>query len=289
MPGLRVQPHVRLGVAGPDDELERAVAMAADSDIAVVLAGRISGEAMDVDSLRLPGRQEEVVAAVAAANPRTVLVTLSANPVILPTAELAAVLHAWFPGEEFPEALADVLTGAGAGRTAADHLPARRESHADSGPCPVSGSRRRRHLLRGAAGRVPLVRRAWRGPCLPFGHGLGYTTFELDGLAVEAAGDGCQVRFAVRNTGSRAGKAVPQIYVRYPLDVGEPGAQLKGFAAVRLPSGERREVTIDVSSDDLMIFDEQSGSSILPAGEYEFRAGFSSRDIRATAVASPPK
>ncbi len=63
-----------------------------------MLAGRISGEAMDVDSLRLPGRQEEVVAAVAAANPRTILVTLSASPVILPKAGLAAVLHAWFPG-----------------------------------------------------------------------------------------------------------------------------------------------------------------------------------------------
>ena len=112
VPGLPVQPHVRLGVAGPNDELGRAVALAADSDIALVLAGRISGEAMDVDSLRLPGRQEEVVAAVAAANPRTILVTLSANPVILPKVELAAVLHAWFPGEQFAEALAVVLTGA---------------------------------------------------------------------------------------------------------------------------------------------------------------------------------
>jgi beta-glucosidase len=113
---------------------------------------------------------------------------------------------------------------------------------------------------------------------------MGYTTFEIDGLEVKTAGNACQVRFALRNAGSRAGKAVPQIYVRYPPDAGEPGAQLKGFDAVRLEAGERRELTIEVAADDLMIFDEESDSRILPAGEYEVRAGFSSRDIRATAV-----
>ena len=77
---------------------------------------------------------------------------------------------------------------------------------------------------------------------------------------------------------------MPQVYVRYPPGLGEPGAQLKGFDTVRLEAGERRCCTIDISSDDLMIFDEQSGSRILAAGEYEFRAGLSSRDIRATAV-----
>ena len=92
------------------------------------------------------------------------------------------------------------------------------------------------------------------------------------------------MRFALYNTGSRAGKAVPQIYVRYPPGAGEPGAQLKGFDAVRLEAGKRRVLTIDITSDDLMIFDEESGSRILAEGEYEVRAGFSSRDIRATAV-----
>ena len=112
VPGLPVAPHLRLGVAGPGEELAKAVDLAADCDVAVVLAGRLSGEAMDVESLRLPGRQQEVITAVAAANPRTVLVTLSANPVIMPDADVAAVLHAWFPGEQFAAALADVLTGA---------------------------------------------------------------------------------------------------------------------------------------------------------------------------------
>ena len=97
------------------------------------------------------------------------------------------------------------------------------------------------------------------------------------------------MRFAVHNTGHRPGKAVPQIYVRYPPGAGEPGAQLKGFDAVRLQGGERRVLTIDIDCDDLMIFNEESASRILPAGGYEFRAGFSSRDIRATTVASLPK
>ena len=121
-------------------------------------------------------------------------------------------------------------------------------------------------------------------PAFPFGHGMGYTTFEIDALEVQTATDAFRVRFALRNTGARAGKAVPQIYVRYPPGLGEPGAQLKGFDAIRLEVGERRGLTIDITSDDLKVFDEESGSRILPSGEYEFRAGFSSRDIRATAV-----
>ena len=291
VPGLPVGPHLRLGVAEPDDELARAVALAADSDVAVVLAGRLSGEAMDVESLELPGRQAEVVAAVVAANPHTVLVTLSANPVMLFSVEPAAWLHAWFPGEQFAEALADVLTGA----------------VEPGGRLPITFPADERRTPMESAEQYPgvdgiatyaeglLVGYRWydeRGvdPAFPFGHGMGYTTFEIDGLeVVETAADGLHVRLGVRNTGSRAGKAVPQIYVRYPPGLGEPSAQLRGFDAVRLESGERRVLTIEITSDDLKIFDEQSGSRILPRGEYEFRAGFSSRDVRATAIVSMPE
>jgi beta-glucosidase len=125
-------------------------------------------------------------------------------------------------------------------------------------------------------------------PAFPFGHGTGYTTFQIDGVELATAADGCRLRIALRNSGSRAGKAVPQIYISYPPGAGEPGAQLKGFDAVRLRARERRVLTIDVTSDDLEIFDEESGSRILPAGRYEFRVGFSSRDVRATAVAYLP-
>ena len=284
IPGMPVGPHLRLGVAGPDDRLDRAAALAADCDVAVVLAGRVSGEAMDVDSLLLPGEQSAVLDAVAAANPRTVLVTLGAGPVVLPRLDnLAAVLHAWFPGEQFAPALAAVLTG---------------ESE-PGGRLPITFPADEHGTPIAAASQYPgvdgvatysedlLVGHRWYDdrritPAFAFGHGLGYTTFEVGRLDAQDAGDSVRLTVELTNTGTRAGKAVPQIYVRHPSDAGEPPAQLKGFAALRLDAGETRRTTIEIARDDLMVFDEPSGRRVLVPGEYEFRAALSSRDVRAS-------
>jgi beta-glucosidase len=285
IPGMSA-PHVRLGIAGQDDRLAEAAALAAECDVAVVLAGRLSGEAMDVESLALPGIQEAVVSTVSAANPRTVLVTLGAGPVVLPKQiRPAALLHAWFPGEQFAPALADVLTGRQEpGGRLPITFPVDEQSTPITEPAQYPGVDGVTSYSEGLHVGYRWYDERGVDPAFPFGHGLGYTTFEIDGLEVETVANGYRVRFALRNTGSRAGKAVPQIYVRYPPGAGEPGAQLKGFDAVRLDPGERRELAIDISSDDLKIFDEQSGIRILPTGAYEFRAGFSSRDIRTTAA-----
>ena len=288
VPGLPVAPHLCVGVAGPDDELARAVALAADSDVAVVLAGRLSGEAMDVESLHLPGRQSEIIAAVAAANPRTVLVTSSANPVVLPDAEPAAWLHAWFPGEQFAEGLADVLTG----------------TVEPGGRLPISFPADEQQTPMETAAQYPgvdgvatyseelLVGYRWYDerevePAYPFGFGLGYTTFELSELDGAEAGDGFQVSFEVRNTGARRGKAVPQVYVGYAESVGEPPRQLKAFDAVRLDAGKSLTLNLEISRDDLAVYDEASDARIFPSGELTFSAGFSSRDIRASTKVSP--
>ena len=285
---MPVGPHVRLGVAGPDDRLDRAAALAAGCDVAVVLAGRVSGEAMDVDSLMLPGDQGAVVAAVAAANPRTVLVTLGAGPVVLPRLDgLAAVLHAWFPGEQFAQALAGVLTGESEpGGRLPITFPADEHRTPIVGPSQYPG-------VDGVAtySEELLVGYRWydaRGitPAFPFGHGLGYTTFEIGRLDVADTGDAIRLTVELTNTGARTGKAVAQIYVGHPAAAGEPPAQLKGFAAVRLDAGETRRTTIEIARDDLLVFDEQAGGRVLIPGEYEFRAGLSSRDVRATARVS---
>ena len=245
VPGL---PVARTSGSGSPDRtsLAAAVALAADSDVAVVLAGRLSGEAMDVESLALPGRQQAVVTAVAAANPRTVLVTLGAGPVVCPS-QLAPAdcCMPGSPGSSSRPALADVLTGRREpGGRLPITFPGRRAEHTDS---------RTASQYPGIDGVTTyseglLVGYRWydeRGvdPAFPFGHGMGYTTFEIDGLEVETTGDGCRGAARTAATpGSRAGKAVPQIYVRYPPGTGEPGAQLKGFDAVRLEPGERREL-----------------------------------------------
>jgi beta-glucosidase len=289
-PGAPMAPHLRLGIAGPDDRLAEAAALAADCDVAVVLAGRLSGEAMDVESLALPGIQEAVVSAVVAANPRTVLVTFGAGPVVLPSQLApAALLHAWFPGEQFAPALADVLTARQEpGGRLPITFPVDEQSTPIQDPAQYPGVDGVSTYSEGL-----LVGYRWydeRGvdPAFPFGHGSGYTTFEMNGLKAAASRDGVRLQFTLRNVGSRSGKAVPQIYVRYPPGADEPGAPLKGFDAVRLEAGGRRDLMIDIALDDLKIFDEQTESRILSAGEYEFRAGFSSRDVRTTAVLDIP-
>src|SRR3954454_24234082 len=185
--------------ADDDAELEEAVALARDADVAVVVVGtteEVESEGFDRTSLALPGRQDELVRRVAEANPRTVVVVNAGAPVLLPWAgDVAAVLLAWFPGQEFGHALADVLTGTAepGGRLPVtwplneDHLP---------GTQPADGEvRYDEDIFIG-------YRSPEREALYPFGHGLGYTTWEY--AALEADREQAVVR--VRNTGSRRGR-----------------------------------------------------------------------------------
>jgi beta-glucosidase len=112
IPGTPVEPHLELGWRQPEDRFGQTAALVADCDVALVLAGRLTGESMDADGLTLPGTQRGLISAVAAANPRTIVVTMGAGPVAMPwLPDVPAIIHAWFPGEQFGPALADVLTG----------------------------------------------------------------------------------------------------------------------------------------------------------------------------------
>jgi beta-glucosidase len=113
----------------------------------------------------------------------------------------------------------------------------------------------------------------------PFGHGLGYTSFDFDDLRAEVTEAGISLAFSVRNVGSRSGKAVPQIYITYPADAGEPPAQLKAFKVLRLEAGEARQVMIDIPLDDLAVFDELSQRRVVPPGAYDIHLGVSSAEL----------
>ena len=180
---------VHLNVEPPfgdeDAELERAVALAAEADVAVVVVGtneEVECEGVDRDSLALPGRQDELVARVARANPRTVVVVNAGAPVLLPWADdVAAILLAWFPGQEFGNALADVLTGA---VEPGGRLPTTWPKTEQGLP----STRPRDGILSYDEGLFVGYRaydRDGREPLFPFGHGLGYTSWEY--LAVEPA------------------------------------------------------------------------------------------------------
>ncbi|WP_433590767.1 beta-glucosidase family protein [Nocardia sp. CA-145437] len=229
-----------------DDEFAAALDLARTSDVAVVVVGtteQIESEGFDRTTLRLPGRQDDLVAAVAAANPRTVVVVNSGSPVEMPWRDdVAAVLLTWFPGQEFGAALADVLTGVAepGGRlpttwpvTMAD-VPVLDTKPGPDNALPYSEG-------------IHIGYRAWLksgvAPAYPFGHGLGYTTWELDELTVS----GRTATVTVRNTGARAGRQVVQAYLsRAGSAVDRPVRWLAGFAVIEAGAGESVSATIEL-------------------------------------------
>ncbi|MBF6175745.1 beta-glucosidase family protein [Nocardia blacklockiae] len=248
MPGLGVFLGVTLGVArprrSPEEEFAAAVEAARAAEVAVVVVGtteQLESEGVDRTTLRLPGRQDDLVTAVAAVNPRTVVVVNSGAPVEMPWRdEVAAVLLAWFPGQEFGAALADVLTGAAepGGRlpttwpkTMADVPVLNTTPDADG-------------VLTYGEG-VHIGYRAWLRagvePAYPFGHGLGYTTWELRNLDVA----GRTATVTVTNIGERVGKQVVQVYLaREQSAIERPLRWLAAFDTVTLEPGESQRVEI---------------------------------------------
>ena len=262
-----------------DEEIERAVALARDAEVAVVVVGtteEVESEGFDRTGLALPGRQDELVRRVAGANPRTVVVVNSGAPVLLPWAdEVAAVLLAWFPGQEFGNALADVLLGAAepGGRlptvwpATEQNLPSTR---------PVDGVLAYDEGL--FVGHRGHGRAGWRAPRYGFGHGLGYTSWDY--VAVEdvvRSGAGCTVRVRVRNTGTRHGKEVVQVYAGRPVGAVErPVRWLAGFAVVEAAPGEEAVAAVTVDPRAFRHWDTGTGGWAVEPGTFTLEAGPSS-------------
>ncbi|MBB5785482.1 beta-glucosidase family protein [Jiangella mangrovi] len=236
-----------LGTAEPADELAAAVEAARAADAALVVVGtspRLERETIDRTSLDLPAGQDELVRAVAAVNPRTVVVVNAGSPVLLPWRdEVAAVLLTWFGGQEFGHALADVLLGV---REPGGRLPTSWPAAQADVPVlsttPVDGT------LAYDEG-VHVGYRAWlragATPALPFGSGLGYTTWSLGEASATVVDDGVDVTMGVTNIGPRAGKHVVQLYLsRTESAVDRPVRWLAGHAVVRAEAGETRDVTV---------------------------------------------
>ncbi|CAB4717650.1 unannotated protein [freshwater metagenome] len=264
------------------DELIAAAAEAARAaDVAVVVVGtsaRVESEGADRADLRLPGRQDELVEAVLAANPRTVVVVNSGAPVLMPWRErVAAVLLSWFGGQEMGHALADVLTGV---REPGGRLPTTWPAVEDDLPVrdvtPIEGR------LPYAEG-IHLGHRAWlrseRVPAYAFGHGLGYTTWELVNVSLDIGGHGSPtVTASVRNTGERAGKQVVQVYAERADSAYErPVRWLVGFAAVEVGPGECATLRIPVTRRALEV--RHDGGWVLEPGAFEFAVGFAADDL----------
>ena len=284
---------MRLGISPQrDDEelIEEAARAADDSDVAVVVIGSAEGtesEGYDKDTMALPGRQDELVRRVAAANPNTVVVVNSGMPVLMPWADqVAAVIQVWFPGQAFGEALAETLLGIAepAGRLPITIPREEKDS-------PVLRARPEAGDLVYSEGLLVGYRgydRTGSEPQFAFGHGLGYTdwTYEslIPGSESISAGEDLACAVNVRNSGKRAGREVVQVYLEAPDDdPRRPVRVLAGFGTVDAEAGEAAVVRVSLPGRSFARFDEATKTWVWRPGTYRLRAGRSSRDLRLSA------
>ncbi|WP_317695176.1 glycoside hydrolase family 3 C-terminal domain-containing protein [Aeromicrobium sp. REDSEA-S32_B7] len=268
---------------------DAAVEAARDADVAVVFGYDDGAETADRTSLGLPGRQDELIAAVAAANPRTVVVLNTGSSITMPWLDSTqAVLDMWYPGQAGAEATTALLFGdAEPGGRLTQTFPRSVEE------TPVGADARR---FPGVDGTVHYDEGIFSGyrwydqqdvdPLFAFGHGLSYTTFRYGPLTVRPARDGGLVaRVKVANTGDRAGSEVVQAYLGASPRVDLPQAerQLAGFEKVRLAAGESRWVTVRIEPRALQHWDVERDAWVTGTGRRTVEVGSSSRDLRRSA------
>jgi beta-glucosidase len=267
-------------------DLRAAVAAARRARTAVVFAYMEGSEFGDQPTLALPNEQDQLIEAVARANPRTVVVLNSGYPTLMPwVRKVRAILDMWYPGQEGGRAAADLLVGAAAPRGKLPITFPAREADA-----PTATSRLRYPGVNGQQFYSEGIFIGYRwydqqriAPLFPFGFGLSYTTFAYHNLKVMPAASGKtpQVRFRVTNTGPRAGTEVAQVYVgRLPTNVPTPPKQLAGVARVTLRPGQSRHVTVAIDPRSLAFWDTGSHRWVTPGGQVAVLVGGSSRDIR---------
>ena len=281
----------------PGTNLDSAASAAKGADVALVFAWRAESEGADAPNMSLPGNQNDLIAKVAAANPNTIVVLETGNPVTMPWLDqVSGVLEAWFAGSSGDKALANILFG--------DVNPSGKlpitfpKSEADlphptiNKPDPAvqpHGPDAWRQTLEG----IPAFQTKYdeglkvgykwydaeKKPVLfPFGYGLSYTTFEYSNLKV-TPGEKVSVSFTVKNTGSRAGTEIAEVYAGLPSSTGEPPKRLVAWERVPLNAGESKDVTVQIEPMFLSVFDAQQHAWKKAGGEYTILVGGSSANL----------
>src|ERR1700728_1859314 len=286
-----------------------AVSAAQSANVAIVFGGYDETEGSDLSSIDLGTTEDNLISAVAAANPHTIVVLNSGSAVTMPwLSSVAAVVEAWYPGQEDGTALANILFGS---YDPSGHLPVTFPASLSQVPASTAQE------FPGVNGQVQYnegndVGYRWyqskdQTPLFPFGYGLSYTTFSFSNLSVtgfNAAGT-ATVTATVNHTGRRAGADVAQLYIGDPSSTGEPPWQMKGFQRVSLNAGASTTVTFSVPVHDLTYWagpgassyptawsgsDPDGGGWTAPAGTYAIGVGDSSANLPLTGsltLASP--
>jgi beta-glucosidase len=268
-----------VGITDSDtEEIEKAIQLAENSHLAVIVAGIEEGEFQDRAYLNLPGRQEELINRIAAAGKPVVVVLVGGSAITMSNwiNQADAILHVWYPGEEGGNAVAEVLSG--------NYNPA--------GRLPIT--------FPVFEGQLPLVynhKPTGRGddylnltgqPLFPFGFGMSYTSFDYTGIqlskSIISLTDTTYLTVNVTNTGKMAGDEVVQFYLRDELaSVARPVMELKGFQRISLMPGETKMVTFEINPEMLSMLQKDLIKVVEP-GDFRIMIGASSKDIRQRAV-----
>ncbi|WP_328917279.1 MULTISPECIES: glycoside hydrolase family 3 C-terminal domain-containing protein [unclassified Streptomyces] len=276
--------ELELGWQIPNQDLHgQAVTAARNADTAIVFVNKSEGEGADLGDISLSGDQNQLVSDVAAVNPNTIVVINSGSAIALPWADaVRGIVENWYPGQEDGNAIAALLYG---DVNFSGKLPV---------TFPVSLNDVPAHTTAQWPGQNGTVQYSeglnvgyrWydsqnKTPLYPFGFGLSYTTFAYSGLTVSApdASGNVTVAFDVKNTGSRAGAEVPQVYVGQPTSAGEPPKNLRGFQRVSLNAGQTQHVTVTLNARSFQFWNNGWTNA---AGTNTIYVGASSRDIKLT-------
>ncbi len=269
-------PHAQIDF-DPGVNVAEAAAAAVRADIAIVVAVRAEGEGFDSHDLTLPWGQDAMIAAVAAINPRTVVVLQTGNPVTMPWHDAVnAVVHAWYPGQAGGQAIAEILVGQ---VNPSGRLPLTFPGDLEQTPRPqvpgwgaAWGTPSTIDYTEGAEVGYRWFAATGQTPLFAFGHGLSYTSFDYSDLAV-TGGDTITATFCVVNIGERSGADVPQLYL-----TATPGGRrlrLLGFERVELEPGESVRVIIEADPRLLARYDGDAGCWRIDAGGHGVAVGTS--------------
>ncbi len=276
---IRDHPAPTFDLVDASPAIAKAVRLARHAQYAIVFASAPTSEGADRPNLNLPGDQNSLIRAVAAANRHTIVVLETGGAVAMPwLGRVAAVLEAWFPGQVDGAAIAPILTGA---VDPSGHLPLTFPTAAEFA---ASASPRLFPGVNGTVTFAPGLELGYRWyqanhvrPLFPFGFGLSYTRFALGHAQLRRTATGVRVRLTVTNTGRRAGADVVQLYVAYPAGAGEPPHQLRAFSRVLLGAGAATRITMTVDRRGFSIY-RRGGFAVVP-GTYHVDIGTSSANL----------
>jgi beta-glucosidase len=263
-----------------------AVAAARKADVAVVFVNDAQGEGMDRYSLSLPGDQNQLVDAVAQANRRTIVVLNTGGPVLMPwLRNVAGVLEAWYPGQQFGPAIASVLFG---DASPGGRLPVTFPASESQGPAAANPPSTYPGDANGNESYAEGLDVGYRWydatgqrPLFPFGYGLSYQSFRVSSVRAfyNPFAGGAFVIARVTNTSRQAGPTPVELFLQSPRAAQEPPKQLKGYTNVTLAPGQTKFVLFRLTRSDLAYYDATSGQWTVSPGRYTVLLGTSSTEL----------